>query len=669
MYNCLTSPRLRIGLQLSLVSLAPLLLFLFNIALARAGGPGDLDPTFNGTGIMTTTVTKGTHHALSLLVQPDGKILVVGLSPFPPGSNPQLTLIRYTPEGQLDTTFNNTGIVTTAGRSSSVAHDAMFDSNQKLVVGGSMDGYPAVYRYHANGNLDSTFNSTGIITTPLGEFPGAAGSTLHLRPGNAPVLAGYYYPDPGSTEYFFLAHYTQAGNLDTTINGTGLITGLIEPVPSGIYSMSFQPDGKLLVWGHVDYPDVPNGFLFLTRYTSAGEPDLTFNGTSVVTTTFGREVIHRVYNTTTQPDGKIVITGFTVDNPAVPEALLLARYWPDGSLDSSFNGTGVVTTSLVSTTLVGYSVALQSDGKLVVGGFAAESVNDPFKLLIARYTTDGQLDSTFKGTGLITTPIVKGIGRAITIQPDGKIVLTGEYGDSTLSDGIFVARYLSQEEATPGPALTLSKQANISLAQVGQRITYTYRLTNTGNITLTSLAAEDDRLGPVPLTTTTLVPNAGLLARLSYTPTAADLSSPLVNTVTATGVAAGYLPVIVTATTVVTIQDTLPPVFPATALITPTGGIILTQTRPRFLWQPATDNAAVLHYTLLLTGPGSSLQALQLFTTTQPAYTPTTNLSPGSYTWTVQAHDLSGNTTVATPAHFVISIPQRRLYLPVVLKN
>lgn len=660
MYNHLSSSRVQFGLQLSLVGLASLLVFLSNVVLARAEGPGDLDPTFNGTGVLTTAVTTSTDAPNSVIIQPDGKILAAGYSNNP---NNVFTLVRYTPTGQLDLTFNMTGIVTTAVGNRSNIYAVTLQPDQKIVVAGVSEiKYFALARYDPDGKLDPTFNGTGIVTTSLGIDPSTT-KAITIQPDGPLVVAGIQ--QTGSDHYLALAHYQNNGALDPDFYGTGLITTPLDIPPNSVGTqVVFQPDDKVLVAGYT------YEMMFITRYTPEGNLDTTFNGTGLVTTTVSGSNLHQVMDIALQPDGKIIIAGAANQGGSTFLDTMVARYNPDGSLDSTFKGTGIITTPLGSRDDGSFGVTVQPNGKIISGG-AVNRIPGGLALSVVRYESNGDLDTSFKGTGIVTTSISTELNfpSEVLLQPDGKIILIG-YVDSPSTDlDFFAIRYLGDPQPVLTPSLTLHKQVNVSLAEVGQQITYTYRLTNSGDITLTGLTAQDNLLGPVPLTTTTLAPNASLDARLSYTPTAADLSSALVNTITITGLAAGHPPVIVTATTIVTVQDTLPPIFPITPLITPTKGVTLTQFRPRFRWQPATDNTTVLSYTLLLTRPAPSLQAIQVFTTTRPAYTPTANLSPGRYLWTVQAHDLTGNTATSALAHFIIVAPQQRLYLPVLIRN
>ena len=101
------------------------------------------------------------------------------------------------------------------------------------------------------------------------------------------------------------------------------------------------------------------------------------------------------------------------------------RYNTDGSLDTSFDSDGKVTTAIGSGNDYACSVAIQSDGKIVVAGYSDNGSNDDFALV--RYNTDGSLDTTFDSDGKVTTAIGSGDDQAfsVAIQSDGKIVAAG----------------------------------------------------------------------------------------------------------------------------------------------------------------------------------------------------------------------------------------------------
>ena len=192
------------------------------------------------------------------------------------------------------------------------------------------------------------------------------------------------------------------------------------------------------------------------------------------------------------------------------------------------------------------AIVLQADGKIVVVGYGQVINLNHSGFIMARYGSDGSLDSTFGDGGVVITPINNNNdeAHAVALQPNGQIVVAGQSNDD-----FAVVRYRSDEAV-----LTISKIANVTTAQVGQTITYTYRLTNTGSTALTGLTANDDKLGQVSLGQTDLALNESTSGVLTYTVFASDRPGPLVNTVVVSGAPPGGSLVTATATVSVAIQ-------------------------------------------------------------------------------------------------------------------
>jgi uncharacterized delta-60 repeat protein len=187
--------------------------------------------------------------------------------------------------------------------------------------------------------------------------------------------------------------------------------------------VALQPDGKLVVAGHeYRYLKATGSDFVVARYNPDGSRDDTFSGDGLVTMDFGghddeaRAVV-------VQPIGRIVVAGYSIELDAddVPSRdFAVARYDPDGTLDATFSGDGKRTTDFADDTA--YDVAVQPDGKIVVGGSASGG------FALVRYDQDGHLDPAFSGNGRVTVGLTDAQGtgaRAIIVQPTGKIVAAG----------------------------------------------------------------------------------------------------------------------------------------------------------------------------------------------------------------------------------------------------
>lgn len=221
-----------------------------------------------------------------------------------------------------------------------------------------------------------------------------------------------------------------AGTLDTCFNSAGIVPGTLKTYFSELplaYDVATQPDGKIIVAGGV------SNKLLLMRYNRGGALDTTFNKTGIVISSIGSFAV--AYAIALQTDGKIVVVGLS------GFSLMVARYNIDGSVDTTFNGTGIVITSYLQLPpILAQGIALQQDGKIVVAGYTVVEGDSHYAMV--RYTTDGSLDSTFNPHGVQPGFVNSKIGNAssaaksIAIQQDGKLVVSGE------SDSMFaVVRY------------------------------------------------------------------------------------------------------------------------------------------------------------------------------------------------------------------------------------
>ncbi len=136
-----------------------------DISVVRYNTDGDLDITFNSSGISTTSINRN-DHSYGIAVQSDGKIIVVGTSYFTDGD---FAVVRYNPNGSLDNTFSSDGKLTTnfGYLTQDQAEAVAVQSDNKILVGGKSDTEFALVRYNTDGSLDTSFSSDGVVTTSL----------------------------------------------------------------------------------------------------------------------------------------------------------------------------------------------------------------------------------------------------------------------------------------------------------------------------------------------------------------------------------------------------------------------------------------------------------------------------------------------------------------------
>ena len=374
----------------------------------------NLDATFGGTGKVTTAIGNIEDQGFSVAIQSDEKIVIAEYSRN--ASNDALAVVRYNTDGSLDTTFNGTGKVTIAGGLlSGQGTGVVIQNDGKIVVsvisGNGSNNDFAVVRFNTDGSLDTNFGGDGIVTTDIGDD--IAFSLALQGDGRILVAGGSNGGD------FALVSYNADGSLDTSFNGNGkVITDIGGGADTG-WKVAVQNDGKIVVAG-VAYNASGNSDFALVRYNANGSLDTSFNGTGKVTADFGGgEDVG--YGLGLQGDGKIVVSGST--GSGSNRDFAVTRYNTDGSLDTSFNGSGKVVTDIGGGDDWGLRMALQSDEKILMTGYSFNGSNRDFALV--RYNTDGTLDTSFNGTGKLTTAIGSGddAGHSIAVQSDGKIVV------------------------------------------------------------------------------------------------------------------------------------------------------------------------------------------------------------------------------------------------------
>lgn len=247
--------------------------------------------------------------------------------------------------------------------------------------------------------------------------------------------AGTTYANNGVWWEFTTATSASAGSLDVTFDGDGLVTTSLGDMEDA-QAIAIQSDGKIVVAGAISGSSTLD-FLVI-RYNSDGSLDFSFDSDGIVTVDFGET--EGALGVAIQDDGKIVVAGYS-DPPSGDTKFALARINPDGTLDATFDTDAKVISDLGT----GYdylsNVAIQDDGKIIAIGSKNVGTNDD-DIALARYNSDGSLDTTFDSDGIVITPIGDGSDYpySIVFQSDGRIIVGG--GTETTSGvDFFLVRY------------------------------------------------------------------------------------------------------------------------------------------------------------------------------------------------------------------------------------
>ncbi len=449
LFRCVTRSR-------ELGASATILIFFASVPMAHAAD-GDLDPLFGSGGMVMTDFAHSTDIGTAVAIQRDGKLVVVGTTynqnDF---SDEDFAVTRYNTDGTVDITFGRGGKVRTdfpglAAEPSSV----VIQPDGKIVVAGG--AFPLfvflgdfkVVRYNPDGSLDRSFGNGGIVTT---SFPGQGSYALSvaLQTDGKIVAVGTDYVDFSSEDNsntdFALARYNPDGTPDMTFGDDGQVTTDFDGFNDDAFSILVQSDGKLVAVGSAKNP--ANFYDFAAaRYLSDGTIDTSFGVAGKVRTDFGDHNFDQARSAVLQRDGKIVAAGFAISHNGGVENFAVARYDSNGVLDPSFSDDGMTQIDFGSCCQSANKVLLQRDGKIITVGYPnSESSDSDF--VLARLDTSGSLDTTFGIGGKVRTSFgdLNGGANGAALQRDGKIVAVGFQANFNSERANFaLARYLDAQ--------------------------------------------------------------------------------------------------------------------------------------------------------------------------------------------------------------------------------
>ena len=339
------------------------------------------------------------------------------------------------------------GIVTTAvSQYDDYGECVAVQPDGRVLVGGTREGTNyafALTRYLSDGSIDSSFGGgDGIVITDFGPGDDLAKS-ISIQPNGKILVGGSSHN--GLNADFALVRYESNGALDTSFGGgDGKVTTPIGAGDDVGFSVALQIDSKIVVAG-ASYSNAGSDFA-VARYLPDGTLDTNFGGgDGKVVTSIGNG-IDECLSISLQSDGRLLLVGHAFNGANYDIAAV--RYLANGTLDIDFGeGNGVAVTDIGGKNNFGLSAKIQSNGKFLVGGHSFNAVNDDF--LLARFNSDGTLDLSFGVNGIATTDISNDEGRSIALQPDGKIITAG-YSYNGFNYDFTVLRHLSNGSLDSG---------------------------------------------------------------------------------------------------------------------------------------------------------------------------------------------------------------------------
>lgn len=417
------------------------LIVLPSVVRAQAG---TLDPSFGNAGLVNNFVASRSDQPNCMAIQSDGKILVGGFAYYDTIANHYgFALVRYNTNGTVDSTFNITGKVITNvnGSTNACAYKIAVAPNNKIILSGfatfGSQNKIATIRYLPNGAIDSTFGNNGIVITAIGTMDDRCTSML-LQPDGKMLLAGITKSAP--TVYSFaIARYDSTGTLDTTFSNDGINTTSLNGNNATSNSVAMQQDGSYYVFGSVT--NITTTLFAMTRYLPNGNLDASFATNGIASYSPGNGFVNSGAKVIIQPDKKLLLYGNATFS-GLSKMVVMRLDSNAAAVDITFGSSGVASIAFASLPFSASDLALQTDGKIVATGFIQNTSNKDFA--VVRLQANGTLDSTFGTNGRVITTFGNNndVPAAIAIQADEKIVVAGETTNSFTNTSYFaLARY------------------------------------------------------------------------------------------------------------------------------------------------------------------------------------------------------------------------------------
>lgn len=400
-------------------------------------------PTFRrGDGMVTITSEDDGFGDIvcGIGIQSDGKIVVAGYSVNESASD--FTLMRLRDDGNPDMGFGEDWRVNISAGGLDYGSAIVLQADGKIVMAGYTvrsvaDSDFVVVRYDSDGHPDMSFSGDGLLTTSMGSRSDYA-STLLVQPDGRIVVAGWTVKnDEGTDSDFAVARYDVDGKLDKSFSADGKTTTSLGTSIAHAYGMALQSDGKIVVAGYTTLGATDSDFA-LVRYNADGTLDKSFSGDGKVTASVG--ALHDVARSVAiQSDGKILVAGYAYLSDHDSDFTLL-RFNSDGSPDTGFGVSGTVLTPVGLTLDQAWRLLVLQDDLILVAGYVYNGVG--WDIALVRYMTDGNLDMTFGIDGKIITTLGASdtSGLDAIVQSDGKIFLATTVTTGTESS-IVVMRY------------------------------------------------------------------------------------------------------------------------------------------------------------------------------------------------------------------------------------
>lgn len=387
-----------------------------NMHLVRFNNDGTIDSSFGTSGFVNSTLVNETAGVNVMKIQTDGKIVITGA--FLNGSGFfSFATVRYNVNGTIDTSFGSNGFAKTDFHNASFSEAVEIQNDGKILVGGNTyfnsSSDFAIVRYLPNGLLDTTFATNGKFIYNFGfltnsnQYSSDQIVSIKINSVGKIIIGGNTNVNeslPNYSNFGFVSLY-QNGTLDITfgVNGQKVVDFGDNDF---LGNMNITNDDKIIGTGShnytiagVNYVNIP-----IVKLLEDGNFDTTFGTNGIVLT--NRDVSNLddiVSDFVIQSDGKLIAVGASVGiNPNNSDALII-RFNNDGTIDTTLNGNGYVLIDFNNSNDLGSSISILNNGKILLAG-AIQTASNIYTGTLARFSLDNLTTSQFSTSQFSIAP-------------------------------------------------------------------------------------------------------------------------------------------------------------------------------------------------------------------------------------------------------------------------
>jgi uncharacterized delta-60 repeat protein len=357
---------------------------------------------------------------------------------------------RFNANGTLDTTFNNSGFVVHNGAAGGNGDDSgnaiTIDSHGEVLVAGSSansagNADMVIWRFNENGTLDTTFNNSGFVVhnSAAGGNGDDSGIAITTDSQHRILVAGSSRNISGNAD-MVVWRFNANGTIDTGFDGDGIVVqnnsagGNADDIGSAI---AIDAQGKILVTGS-SANSSGNADMAIWRLNANGTFDTTFNGSGIVVhnSAAGGNANDIGSAIAIDSQGRILVAGSS-GNSAGNTDMVIWRFDADGAFDTTINGSGVVINNGAAGSNgddAGRAITIDSQGRILVTGSSRNSAGDT-DLVVWRFNSDGTIETSFAADGIVVQNGTAGgnaddSGNAIAVNSQGRILVAGSSKNS-----------------------------------------------------------------------------------------------------------------------------------------------------------------------------------------------------------------------------------------------